>query len=270
MRGWAFLVGSDGHDQPALRTRPLCAKLRHRQVEMPVAICVRAVVAGGSDLRRNVRCGVFVDHPIGMISKMRCFRNDPACQWTAILRRSRFHGTIRAMPESLPRRAPAVTRIGINPAFPTRSPAITLIPRPARRVSAPEDETDRAGKRTAVLSMVSGVERKGRQPRQTEAVARRGSTGPSQSRSCTAGTGPAQTEPPGKMTRCDECIRLAAAHGRMEAAYIKAMGLVVDACDRQTAVEYQRLRAAWYEARIDSEAARLAYSRHRRIHEKAN
>jgi hypothetical protein len=52
----------------------------------------------------------------------------------------------------------------------------------------------------------------------------------------------------------------------MEAAYIKAMGLVVDAYDAQTVVEYQRLRAAWYEAGIDSEAARLPFERHRQTH----
>jgi len=68
------------------------------------------------------------------------------------------------------------------------------------------------------------------------------------------------------MDSCPECIRLAAAHGRTEQAYIKAMGLVVESYDTKPAVEYQRLRAVWCEAGIDSEAARLAYERHRRTH----
>jgi hypothetical protein len=72
------------------------------------------------------------------------------------------------------------------------------------------------------------------------------------------------------MAHCDECIRLAAARGRLEFACITAMGLVVAGYDSKTVVEYERLRAAWYETWIDSESARLEYKRHRRIHNGAN
>ena len=69
------------------------------------------------------------------------------------------------------------------------------------------------------------------------------------------------------MTKCGQCVRLAARSGRTEHAYIKAMGLVVAAYDTQPAVEYNRLRVAWEERRIDAEAARLEYERHRRGHD---
>src|ERR1700733_3386735 len=71
-------------------------------------------------------------------------------------------------------------------------------------------------------------------------------------------------------TECPQCTRLTADLDRLERAYAAALGVLTARAHIARGNEYNALRIAADEARIDSEVARLELEQHKRKHAKVN